>query len=379
MPYLPADPPLSAADLVGMKGSLDGRGTEGWLPGRVEFFGSGRAALLAALHAVGVGSGEDVLLPSYLCESVVSPVKSVGARPVFFPVGRDLRPDLEALEAAVSPHTRAVTVIHYYGFPGPVQQLRRLCQRRGLVLIEDCAHALFSRLEDRLLGSFGDAAFFSPWKSLPLPDGGLLALKRPRNGASATMRPPSAAATTARLAYRSLGSLESVAGWSPRLALLRRSTLRRKLHDRTSGALVQMRAGSGVAWRLLQAAQAGRIVGQRRQNYARLIEVARRLSWARPLFEDLPVGVCPLGLPLVVEQRDRWRDELLKSGVNVRTYWEHLPAEVNTDRFPEAAWLRDRILVLPVHQGLRSRQIDWLARRLTGLGSGKVYGALAHR
>ena len=78
MPYLPADPPLSAADLVGMKGSLDGRGTEGWLPGRVEFFGSGRAALLAALHAVGVGSGEDVLLPSYLCESVVSPSKALG-------------------------------------------------------------------------------------------------------------------------------------------------------------------------------------------------------------------------------------------------------------------------------------------------------------
>ena len=65
-------------------------------------------------------------------------------------------------------------LIHYLGFPGPVQEVRALCQRRGLALIEDCAHALFSRLGDRSLGTFGDLAIFSPWKSLPLPDGGLL-------------------------------------------------------------------------------------------------------------------------------------------------------------------------------------------------------------
>ena len=62
------------------------------------------------------------------------------------------------------------------------------------------------------------------------------------------------------------------------------------------------------------------------------------------------------------------RDALLNRGVNVRTYWEHLPPAVDPERFPEAAWLRDRILVLPVHQGLTNEGVEWLARLLLTLG-----------
>jgi perosamine synthetase len=85
------------------------------------------------------------------------------------------------------------------------------------------------------------------------------------------------------------------------------------------------------------------------------------------VFRELPEGVCPLGLPLVAEDRDCWRDRLLRRGVNVRTYWEQLPSAVETDRFLDAAWLRDRILVLPVHQGLPSESVEWLARMLPTL------------
>ncbi len=113
--------------------------------------------------------------------------------------------------------------------------------------------------------------------------------------------------------------------------------------------------------------RAKRIVARRRANYRRLQAAARRLSWAWPLFDELPEGTCPLGLPLVAEERDRWRDALLTRGVNVRTYWEHLPPQVDLAEHRDAAWLRDRILILPVHQGLTDRQVDWLARLLTTL------------
>jgi hypothetical protein len=108
-------------------------------------------------------------------------------------------------------------------------------------------------------------------------------------------------------------------------------------------------------------------VGRRRRHFARLLEVCHNLTWAEPVVHSLPAGACPLGLPLVAEDRDRWRDSLLRHGVNVRTYWEQLPSAVDTDRFPDAAWLRDRILVLPVHQGLPSGGVEWLARLLPTL------------
>ncbi len=379
MPYLCADPPLTVRDLSGFGARLGGGGVGHQIPGRTVFFNSGRAALWGALRALGVGRGDRVLLPAYLCQSVVSPVLTLGAAADFYPIDRNLGPDLTALEASVGPATRAIVLIHYFGFAGPVRALQRLCERRNVALIEDCAHALFSRHGERLLGSFGAAAIFSPWKSLPLPDGGILAINRPdlempELGAAAPWT-----TTLARLAYRALGTVEMAAGWSPRLALLQRPGLRHDLHDRTSRAAVRVQRGSSVAWRLLGLAQPEGVVARRREHWSRLLEASSNLSWGRPLFGRLPEGVCPLGFPLVVEERDRWRDRLLSIGVNVRTYWEHLPSIVATDRFPDAAWLRDRILVLPVHQGLRSSQVAWLAETLPTLSRRKGHAALAHR
>jgi dTDP-4-amino-4,6-dideoxygalactose transaminase len=357
--YLAPDPPLTPVDLLGLM-------LAGPEPSDL-FFATGRAALLAGLQALGIGSGDEVLLPAYLCESVVTPGETVGAQAVFVPIGRRFEVDPPALEAAITPRTRAVVLIHYLGFPGPVEAVRDLCQRRGIALIEDCAHALFSRLGDRPLGTFGDLAIFSPWKSLPLPDGGLLRVTRPGLLPKVPAARPPLPKTAARMAYRALGTVEQAIGWSPRLALLQRPGLRKSMHEQVSAGPVDLLAGSTIARRLLRSANPAHVVGRRRRHFARLLKVCHNLPWATPIFATLPDGVCPLGLPLVAEDRDRWRDILLRRGVNVRTYWEQLPPAVDPDRYTDAAWLRDRILVLPTHQGLPSDGVEWLARLLPSL------------
>jgi perosamine synthetase len=361
--YLAPDPPLTPIDLLGLVRT--GR-QQPEAPDAL-YFATGRAALLAGLQALGLGPGDEVLLPAYLCESVVTPVEAVGAQPVFFPIGRRFEVDLAALEAAITPRTRALILIHYLGFPGPVEAVREICRRRGIALIEDCAHALFSLLGDRSLGSFGDLAIFSPWKSLPLPDGGLLRVNRPDLRPLVPNARPPLVRTAASLSYRALGTAEQMVGWSPRLALLQRPSLRKRMHEQVSAGPVEMLAGSTIARRLLRSARIAQVVGRRRRHFARLLEVCHNLPWAAPIFSTLPDGVCPLGLPLVAENRDRWRDTLLRRGVNVRTYWEQLPPAVDPARFPDAAWLRDRILVLPTHQGLPSDGVEWLARLLPSL------------
>ncbi len=125
---------------------------------RLSFTTSGRAAIALALQALGVGSGDRVLVPTYHCPTMVAPAVHVGARPVFYPL-RSSGADLAFLEALDLTGVRAILATHYFGLPQPMAELRRFCDRKGIALIEDCAHALFGvvrRARHRDLGRLCD-------------------------------------------------------------------------------------------------------------------------------------------------------------------------------------------------------------------------------
>jgi dTDP-4-amino-4,6-dideoxygalactose transaminase len=122
---------------------------------------SGRAALELALRATGVREGDEVVLPTFCCVSIVPPVLAIGAVPVLADVGADLSITAETVEAACSPRTRAVVVAHLFGNPAPIDRIAEVCRRRGVALIDDAAQALGATLDGRPVGTFGDAGFVS--------------------------------------------------------------------------------------------------------------------------------------------------------------------------------------------------------------------------
>ncbi|WP_254711540.1 DegT/DnrJ/EryC1/StrS aminotransferase family protein [Streptomyces sp. TRM64462] len=141
---------------------------------------SGTAALHLAVAAAGVGPGDEVVTTPLSDFGTVAPVVAQGARPVFADVRADdgnLDPD--AVEAAVTPRTKAVIAVHLFGGAADTVRLREICDRHGLLLIEDCAQAWLG--EDpagppgRLLGTAGDIACFSlqQYKHITAGDGGL--------------------------------------------------------------------------------------------------------------------------------------------------------------------------------------------------------------
>src|SRR5262245_3317846 len=101
-----------------------------------------RNALYHGLRLLGLGPGDRVLVPAFHCSSLVEPILSCGASVDFYNIQRDCSPDFGDLETQIVGTTRAILVIHYFGFPGPIQRFRDLCDERGLALIEDCAHVL---------------------------------------------------------------------------------------------------------------------------------------------------------------------------------------------------------------------------------------------
>lgn len=139
------------------------------------------AGLHLALAALDLGPGDEVIVPELTWIATAAPVVYVGATPVFADVDPDdWCIDPAAVEACISPRTRAVIAVDLYGAVGDMAALRAVTERHGLSLIEDAAEAVGSRRDGRLAGSFGDVGVFSfhGSKTMTTGEGGMLITNR---------------------------------------------------------------------------------------------------------------------------------------------------------------------------------------------------------
>lgn len=139
-------------------------------------------ATFIAMELAGIGPGCDVVLPTVSFVGVGNAIASRGARPVFCDVDpRTLNPTVADVEAVLTPRTKAVIVLHYGGYPGDVAQIAQLCADRGILLIEDAAIAIASKVDGRACGTFGDMGVwsFDHGKIVVTVDGGMLYVRDP--------------------------------------------------------------------------------------------------------------------------------------------------------------------------------------------------------
>ena len=139
---------------------------------------SGTAALHLMCLAAGFGPGDEVIVPSMTFVATANAVAYTGARPVFADVISLTEPwlSVEAVRALITDRTRGVIAMSYGGHPGQIAELVELCAERGIILLEDAAHGLGSRLGERHVGTFGAAGAFSFFsnKNLAVGEGGAI-------------------------------------------------------------------------------------------------------------------------------------------------------------------------------------------------------------
>jgi dTDP-4-amino-4,6-dideoxygalactose transaminase len=123
--------------------------------------GSGSFALELALRSCDVKSGDEVVVPTFCCTSVIAPILAVDARPVLVDVGDDLNVTAVTVEPALSKRTRAIIVPHLFGNPAEIDSIIDLTRGRDIRVIDDAAQALGASLKGRHLGTFGDAGILS--------------------------------------------------------------------------------------------------------------------------------------------------------------------------------------------------------------------------
>ena len=138
---------------------------------------SGTSALHLSLLAVGVGAGDEVIVPSFSFAATANAVHLAGATAVFADIELDyFALDPAAVEAAITPRTRAIMPVHLYGHPANLVALADIAKRHGLLLIEDAAQAHAASVDGVPVGAWGEAASFSfyPTKNMTSGEGGMV-------------------------------------------------------------------------------------------------------------------------------------------------------------------------------------------------------------
>jgi dTDP-4-amino-4,6-dideoxygalactose transaminase len=258
-------------------------------------------------------------------------------------------------------------------------EIQSLCRDKGVMLIEDCALSFMSESAGKPLGTFGDYSIFCLYKTVPLPNGGVLV----RNES-----------TTNSLDELQLEGCDrfSVAGRSTELML---QWLRS--HNALLGCvLFALKRGIG---RTLNAGQMGRVpVGGtgfnistasvamspichmllRRFQYQGIKEVRRRnfrlmqerlLGRVVLLEKPLDDGVCPLFFPLLVRDKASAARALRRQQIQTVEFWNHGDPEANAER-SDAGFLRRHLLEVPIHQDVTSDAVDYMAEQILRLKVG---------
>jgi hypothetical protein len=318
----------------------------------------GRDGLSLAVEYLGLGAGDKVLLPAYLCRVVLTPFLGK-AEIEFYDLESDLTINPKEIAVKLKQDgIKAILIINYFGFLQPYRkEIKEICEDRGVVVIEDCAHSLLTEGS----GETGDLSIYSFAKILPVPDGGGLKLRL----GGYTIDP--------QFYPRSWSNMLSILITLKSILRLRADMLSRAW---VSSRNVKARSGarskkkstyilplSSFAYKgIVKRSPFHKIIEKRRVDYKWWHSLANGTSLFEGVFNELPSGVCPLGYPIKIENRDFIKSVLERKGVFLKTHW-HLPNAVGAE-YSNSQHLSRRMITLPVYPELNEKDRDIITRFL---------------
>jgi perosamine synthetase len=315
---------------------------------------SGMAALhLAYLH-FGIGVGDEVIVPAQTHVATVHAVEWVGAKPVFVDCdGTTGNLTAEGIAAAISPRTKAISVVHFIGIPCPMAEIMAVAEKHGLRVIEDCALAVGARYQGKHVGLWGDAGCFSfyPVKHITTGEGGMFITRhREVTQSVAKLR---AFGVDRSYGERTIPGIYDV----PTLGLNYRMS--------------EMQAALGR----VQLGRVKEILARRRVNFDTLKKGLFGIPGLTILDSHLSEAqnshYC---LSLVLdradrEQRDKVVARLNKAGIGTSIYYPHPVPRLayyrdkygyDISRFPQATRISDQSIALPVGPHLTEADIEYI-------------------
>jgi hypothetical protein len=297
----------------------------------LQYTGGGFHSLVTVLQSLNVRRGEHVLVPSYLCSSILEAFRAAEVAYRFYEVSDRLRVELTPLEQSIEQSTRGIYIISYFGYPfeSAEREFFLACKSRGLTIIEDAVHSCFST--HPVIGNF---AFNSFRKFLPVA-GSVLASEQPVRIDARGFGPRYSAG---RCAIQTMRYLQYNMGIDFSRSVLRQ--VRKSEQDYCSSGVARMTA---VTRYLLERIPFDETASCFRREFRLLYESMSRYS----LLDDMPGGTVPPGFPIVIRNRDKVRKLLADAGIYCPVHWT-LPGDVDAAEFSRCRELSEHILTVPL-------------------------------
>ena len=354
-------------------------------------FYSARYAIWAGIKALGITPEQNILMPAYNCGTEIDPVLDLNIQIKYYRIKRNMTIDIEYLKKQIDSKTAAIFVIHYMGFPQPLEKVKEICDTNGLFLIEDCAHAFLSANGSGNLGTYGDMSVFSIRKTLPIPNGGALVFnndnfkfeeKLKKGGSFSTFftaiellknktpqNDPGLRDKLADMTFRTLAFMNYIFRLKLRVF--------KKLSPYKGLALVHINYWcrefnrelakwkiSAFSERIMSNTDYQKIKEKRRDNFEYLLKKLPQKQDVEVVYKTLPEGVCPLFFPLIVKDRQHYYQKLRERDITAFQYWQQKHEAVPWDKFPDAVFLKQHVLGLPVHQDISFDHLDRIIEAL---------------
>lgn len=347
-----------------------------------------RVGIRFACELMKIGPGNEVLVPAYNCGTEVDALLNSGTSVILYRVDKRGWLDLADLRKRISQKTKAIYITHYFGFPQPVFEIKKLCDEKHIYLIEDCALSLFSCDGKTKLGSVGDISVFNFPKSLPVPDGGALVINNPDlivdNWVMGT--PPVSRVLREMLPLIKRYVLRISSGsnflYPPLWSLLKKTrsiTNHDENYDTTFSDMpssyyydekLSNRKISKITEHMLRTFDVSEIVSKRRANFCKYLELLSGVKGVEPLYKELLIGVCPLYFPIIVNKRKQVCQKLNALSICAIAWWSGYHSSLPWTEYPDARFLKENLLILPVHHQLQEGHIEFIAQKLLDIVGG---------
>ena len=248
-------------------------------------------------------------------------------------------------------------------------------------MIEDCALSLLSSDGTRKLGLTGDIAVFNFPKLLPVPDGGAMVVnnKRLLVDNSALISPELTKSLRKMISLFKRRILHGLS-WLRCLNVIYafNNTLGLPSDDsaNTWNGRPEMpssfyydekdsfKAISPITRHMLKSFTVPAIIQKRRKNYKLLLQLLNDSEQVSPLYPELKEGVCPLYFPVIAKNRDQLSHRLKKMGILAICFWAGYHRSLPWDDYPDACFLKDNVLILPIHQQLGCDHMEYVAKAI---------------